>query len=261
MHQLLVGTKKGLFVLRGDATRGLPRSTRGRSTARSSSSRCAIPGPGVLRLRDERVLRPSVDVHRRPRGRVAGGRGPGVPRRARISPSSGSGSWSPGEADGLLYAGVDPAALFVSTDGGRELVAEPGPLDRTDRRRLAAGVRRARAALDLPLAGRPAAAGDRRLRGRRLAHARTAADRGARASAGLVPEYLPEEAREGSNELCVHNMHRAPHRARAPVHAVPRQRVPERRRRRDLERHRRGAAQRVRLPPGRSTRTTRTAHS
>ena len=28
--------------------------------------------------------------------------------------------WSirPGEADGLMYAGVAPAALFVSTDGG-----------------------------------------------------------------------------------------------------------------------------------------------
>jgi photosystem II stability/assembly factor-like uncharacterized protein len=27
---------------------------------------------------------------------------------------------------------------------------------------------------------------------------------------GLVPEYMPEEAREGTNVLCVHNMHRAP---------------------------------------------------
>ncbi|MGZ8805420.1 MAG: WD40/YVTN/BNR-like repeat-containing protein, partial [Microbacterium sp.] len=30
--------------------------------------------------------------------------------------------------------------------------------------------------------------------------------------AGLVPEYMPEEAREGTNVLCVHNMHRAPTR-------------------------------------------------
>ncbi len=29
---------------------------------------------------------------------------------------------------------------------------------------------------------------------------------------GLVPEYMPEEAREGTNALCVHNMHRAPTR-------------------------------------------------
>jgi hypothetical protein len=31
-----------------------------------------------------------------------------------------------------------------------------------------------------------------------------------RGNRGLVPRYLPEEAREGSNDLCVHNMHRAP---------------------------------------------------
>ncbi len=26
----------------------------------------------------------------------------------------------------------------------------------------------------------------------------------------MVPEYMPEEEREGTNALCVHNMHRAP---------------------------------------------------
>ena len=29
---------------------------------------------------------------------------------------------------------------------------------------------------------------------------------------GLVPEYMPEEEREDTNALCVHNMHRAPRR-------------------------------------------------
>ena len=29
---------------------------------------------------------------------------------------------------------------------------------------------------------------------------------------GLVPEYMPEEARAETNVLCVHNMHRAPAR-------------------------------------------------
>jgi photosystem II stability/assembly factor-like uncharacterized protein len=31
-----------------------------------------------------------------------------------------------------------------------------------------------------------------------------------RGNKGLVPRYVPEDAREGSTDLCVHNMHRAP---------------------------------------------------
>ena len=51
----------------------------------------------------------------------------------------------------------------------------------------------------------------------------------------------PEEAREDTLTLCVHNMHRAPTRAGTALHAVPRRRLPLGRRRRDRGRHRRTA--------------------
>jgi photosystem II stability/assembly factor-like uncharacterized protein len=114
----------------------------------------------------------------------------------------------PGETDGLLYAGVAPAALFVSTDGGRSWSLneslwkhrrsgewEPGAGGLAlhsicpwpgDDRRLAVGV---------------SAAG--------VWITDDGGDAWRTGYEGLVPEYLPEDAREGTNALCVHNMHRA----------------------------------------------------
>ncbi len=115
----------------------------------------------------------------------------------------------PGEADGCLYAGVDPAALFESRDAGltwslnRALWDQPGRAEwqpgagglalhsicpwRGDPSRLAVGI----SAVGVWLTDDG---------GETWRHG----------NAGLVPRYLPEEARQGSLDLCVHNMQRAP---------------------------------------------------
>ena len=111
MTELLVGTKKGLFVLEGDAGSEKPFEVKAR----------AFPGNVVeFAIRDPRngeVLAsvtsghygPRVMVTRRPHRRVGADDGIAYPEGddwtlERI--------WSikPGEADGLMYAGVAPAA-------------------------------------------------------------------------------------------------------------------------------------------------------
>jgi photosystem II stability/assembly factor-like uncharacterized protein len=118
--------------------------------------------------------------------------------------------WSiePGEVDGLLYAGVAPAALFSSTDGGMTWELN-------------------RALHDQPTRGswEPGAGGlclhsiatwpddpSRLAIGISAVGVWLSEDAGAswrNGNEGLVPRYLPEEAREGTINLCVHNMHRA----------------------------------------------------
>lgn len=114
----------------------------------------------------------------------------------------------PGVVEGELWAGVAPAALFHSTDWGaswqlvRSLWEVPGRVTWEgglgglclhsicpwpgDAQRLAVGI---------------SAAG--------VWITEDGGQSWRRGGQGLVPRYLPEEAREGSTMLCVHNMHRA----------------------------------------------------
>jgi len=116
-----------------------------------------------------------------------------------------------GEAEGVMYAGGDPGVLFESTDGGaswsinqplwehrvsedwqpgggglclHSIVPWPG-----DPRRLTVGV---------------SAAG--------VWHTDDGGRTWRRGNRGIAPRYLPEEAREGSNQLCIHHLERAPGR-------------------------------------------------
>ncbi len=210
MTELLVGTKKGLFVLRGEATAGAPFEIAHR----------AFPGDVVeFAIRDPRSGRyfasvtsgfygPRLMFADDPAGEWRQASGPAFPEGSETSVER---IWvvKAGESDGLLYAGVDPAALFASTDGG-ETWSLNEPLWKE---RLAGEWKPGLGGLALhsicPWPGDP----------QRLAVGVSAAgvwiteDAGQtwRAGfAGLVPEYLPEEAREGTNVLCVHNMNRAP---------------------------------------------------
>jgi photosystem II stability/assembly factor-like uncharacterized protein len=209
MTELLVGTKKGLFVLRGGPSSGRPYEIVTR----------AFPGDVVeYAMRDARTGRyfaahtsgfygPRLMFTDDPTGEWTQAEGPAFPDDAETSLER---IWTivPGEADGLLYAGVAPAALFVSTDGGRSWSLneslwkhrrsgdwEPGAGGLAlhsicpwpgDERRLAVGV---------------SAAG--------VWITDDGGDTWRTGYEGLVPEYIPEDAREGTNALCVHNMHRA----------------------------------------------------
>ena len=117
MRELLVGTKKGLFVLRGEQPDALAVAAR------------AFEGDVVeFAMRDPRTGRyfasvtsgfygPRVMWTDDPLGEWQAAKGPAFPEGTETSVDR---IWviTPGEADGVLYAGVAPAALFMSTDGG-----------------------------------------------------------------------------------------------------------------------------------------------
>jgi photosystem II stability/assembly factor-like uncharacterized protein len=117
----------------------------------------------------------------------------------------------PGEADGQLWAGTDPAALWESRDGGETWSRN----EALWKERIAGDWQPGLGGLALhsicPWPGDPM----------KLAVGISAAgvwitDDGGQSwrtgYTGLVPEYMPEEARADTNVLCVHNMHRAPAR-------------------------------------------------
>jgi len=212
MTELLVGTKKGLFVMRGDPSTGRPYEIATR----------AFPGDVVeFAMRDARTGRyfaahtsgfygPRIMFTDDPTGEWIQSDGPAFPEDGETSLER---IWTitPGETDGLLYAGAAPAALFVSTDGG-----ESWSLNESLWKERRAGDWQPGAG-GLALHSICPWPGDER----RLAVGVSAAgvwitddggDTWHTGDEGLVPEYIPEDAREGTSALCVHNMHRAPTR-------------------------------------------------
>jgi sulfur carrier protein ThiS len=207
--EVLVGTKKGLFVLRG------PRGGPMRVATR------AFPGMAVeYAIRDPRTgtylasvthgqFGPHVFLAEDPTGEweqsdgpaFADGEGASVERIWKIQP---------GEEEGLLYAGVDPAALFESRDGGRTWRLNRGLWDQPSRvERWTPGLGGLALHSICPWPGDPS----------RLAVGISAVgvwlteDGGLSwriSNDGIVPRYLPEDARADPYGRCVHNMHRAP---------------------------------------------------
>ena len=207
MKELLVGTKKGLFVLRGDGPGAFEIATR------------AFAGDVVeYAMRDPRSGRYFASV-------TSGFYGPRL-----MWTDDPSGEWEHaatlamppdtdatlervwvikhGEADGQLWAGSDPAALWESRDGGLTWLRN----EALWKERIAGDWQPGLGGLALhsicTWPGDP----------KKLAIAVSAAgvwitDDGGSSwrtgYTGLVPEYMPEEARGDTNVLCVHNMHRA----------------------------------------------------
>ena len=206
--ELLVGTRKGLFVLRGPRNGELDVVTR------------AFAGTTVeFAMRDPRTGRyfasvtsaqfgPRVHVADDPTGEWEPTDGPKFPEDEDASVDR---TWVivPGEEDGLLYAGVAPAALFESRDGGMTWELNRGMWDQPSRKEWQPGAGGLALHSIAPWPGQPS----------RLAIGISAAgvwlseDAGrtwTNGNAGLVPRYLPEDAREDAIDLCVHNMYRAP---------------------------------------------------
>jgi hypothetical protein len=211
MTELLVGTKKGLFVLEGEpgggfeirtrAFEGQPveyatRDTRtGRYLATMTSP---FYGPKIFYTDDlgseweqaEGVALPEGDEKALERVWII----------------------RPGEADGLLYAGGDPGVLFESHDGGATWEINAGLWDQPSRPQWQPG------GGGLCLHSIATWPGDPN----RLAVAISAAgmwlseDGGQswrRGNQGINPRYLPEEALKDENAgRCVHHVERAPRR-------------------------------------------------
>lgn len=210
MTELLIGTKKGLFVLHGDPGSGFE------VTARAFAGE-----PVDYAMRDPRTGRllatisspfygPKIFYADDPTGAWSQAEGVALP--------AGGGEalvriWviEAGEDDGVLYAGGDPGVLFESTDGGHSW-------------QLNEALRRHRADEDwqpgggglclhsiVPWPGEP----DRLTVAVSAAGVWHTEDHGRtwhRGNRGILARYLPEDAYEATTQLCVHHLERAPTR-------------------------------------------------
>ncbi len=206
--ELLVGTRKGLFLLRG------PRGDRMDVVTRLFEGQVV-----EYATRDPRSgtyfasvthgqFGPRLYFARDPGGEWEQAEGPSFPEEAGASLSR---IWviEPGAEPGVVWAGVAPAALFRSIDGGRSWELNRPLWDDPSRPSWEGGFGGLCLHSICTWPGDPS----------RLAIGISAAgvwlseDGGEswrRGNTGLVARYMPEDAREGATDLCVHNMHRSP---------------------------------------------------
>jgi photosystem II stability/assembly factor-like uncharacterized protein len=209
MTQLLVGTKKGLFVLEGDGE------------TFELASRSFAGEPVEYAMRDPRSGRtfacvtsafygPKLFFADDPSGEWEQAEGLALPEGAEQALER---LWTvvPGEEDGLLYAGGAPGVLFESHDGGRTWTLNDALWNQPTRPDWSPGAGGMCLHSIATWPGDPS----------RLALGISAvgvwlSDDGGQTwrhgNAGLVPRYLPEEARADTITLCVHSMQRAPRR-------------------------------------------------
>jgi photosystem II stability/assembly factor-like uncharacterized protein len=211
MTELLVATKKGLFVLEGEP--GGPFDVTARAFA-------GEPVEHALRdARSGRLVASVTSAWHGPKIWWADDPGGEWEQAAGVVLPEGSEKaleriWviAAGEGDdGLLYAGGDPGVLFESRDGGASWALNEALWAEQQRSRWQPGGGGLCLHSIVPWPGEP----------ERLAVAVSAAgiwlteDGGRsweRGNAGLAAGYMPEEAREETNDLCVHHVERAPAR-------------------------------------------------
>jgi molybdopterin converting factor small subunit len=207
--ELLVGTRKGLFVLRGP--RGGPMG----EVARRFGGQVV-----EFAVRDRRTGRYFASVtHGQYGPRLYFSDDPLAERWEQASgPAFPEGTdaalvriWviQAGEEPGVLWAGSDPGALFKSMDDGATWSLNRGLWDEPSRPSWEPG------AGGLCLHSIATWPGDpsRMAVGISAAGVWLTDDGGEtwrRGNKGLVARYLPEETGEGADDLCVHNIHRAP---------------------------------------------------
>jgi hypothetical protein len=208
--ELLVGTRKGLFVLEGEAGGGFEVRAR------------AFAGETVeYALRDARTGMLLVSVTSPFYGpkiwRADDAAGEWEQAGGVELPEGGDAAleriWTivTGEEDGVLYAGGDPGVLFESRDGGESWELNRALWERQAEGKWQPGGGGLCLHTITTWPGEPD----------RLAVAVSAAgvwltDDGGRSwrqgNAGLVPGYVPEETPPEEVGLCIHRMHRAPKR-------------------------------------------------
>ena len=211
MTELVLGTKKGLFVLRGGCDHGF-----------DVVARAFAGEPVDYAMRDPRTGRLFATVSSPfygPKIWYADDRPTGEWHQASgvALPEGGDAAlvriWviAPGERDGLLYAGGDPGVLFESRDGGASWELNEALWNHPTRGLWQPGGGGLCLHSIVPWPGDP----------NRLLVAVSAAgvwltdDGGSswrQGNRGITARYLPEEAREHATNLCVHHIERSPNR-------------------------------------------------
>jgi len=207
MTELLVGTKKGLFVLEGEP--GGPLEVTARAFA-GEPVEYAMRDP-----RTGRLLAAVTSPFYGPKIWLADDAAGEWEQAAGVALPEGEDAaleriWVivPGAADGAVYAGGDPGVLFSSADGGTSWELVRSLWDHPTRPRWQPGGGGLCLHSIVPWPGDPD----------RLALAISAVgvwltgDGGRtwrHGNDGLVARYMPEDAREGTMDLCVHDLHRA----------------------------------------------------
>ncbi|HEX2103976.1 MAG TPA: hypothetical protein VHF51_10020 [Solirubrobacteraceae bacterium] len=210
MTELLVGTKKGMFVLEGEP--GGPFAVTARAFA-GEPVEYAMRDP-----RSGRLLAAVTSAFYGPKIWHADDAGGEWEQAGGVALPEGEDAaleriWVivAGEADGALYAGGDPGVLFRSTDGGTSWELDRTLWDHPTRPKWQPGGGGLCLHSIVPWPGDP----DRLALGISAVGVWLTDDGGRtwrHGNDGLVARYMPEEAREGTMDLCVHNLHRAPAR-------------------------------------------------
>jgi photosystem II stability/assembly factor-like uncharacterized protein len=211
MTELIVGTKKGLFILNGEPGQEFEVTTRAFAGEPVDYAVRDLRSGHLLATTTSPFYGPKIWHTDDPSGEWAQADGVELPAG---SDKALERIWviTPGEVDGKLYAGGDPGVLFESDDGGATWTVNRGLWDQPSREAWQPG------GGGLCLHSIATWPGDPD----KLAVAISAAgmwlseDGGntwRRANDGLVPRYLPEEARQEDDAgKCVHHVERAPQR-------------------------------------------------
>jgi photosystem II stability/assembly factor-like uncharacterized protein len=205
--ELLVGTRKGLFVLRG------PRGQEAQIATRQFSGQVV-----EFAMRDDRTGRyfasvtgfygPKVYHAEDPAGEWEQSDGPAFPEDADTKLDR---VWviRKGVEPDVLWAGAAPASLWKSENGGKSWQLNEGLWNDPSRPSWQPGAGGlalhsiciwpddpSRLAVGISAAG--------------VWLSEDGGQTWRRGNKGIVARYLPEEKREGAVDLCVHNMHRTP---------------------------------------------------
>jgi photosystem II stability/assembly factor-like uncharacterized protein len=210
MTELLVGTKKGLFVLEGEPGAGFEVNARAfagepveyamrepRTGRLLASVTSAFYGPKIWHADDAAGEWQQADGVALPEG------GDAALERIWVIVA--------GESDGTVYAGGDPGVLFESRDGGTTWALDRTLWDHPTRPDWQPGGGGLCLHSIVPWPGDA----DRLALGISAVGVWLTEDGGRtwrHGNEGIVARYLPEDARDGSTALCVHDLQRAPRR-------------------------------------------------
>ena len=207
MTELLVGTKKGLFVFEGEP---------GGEFTQSARAFAGDPVDNAMRdPRSGRLIASVTSPFYGPKIFFADDAGGEWTQAEGVSLPKGEDAalarvWTivAGEDD-VLYAGADPGVLFESRDAGESWTINQGLWNEPSRPEWQPGGGGLCIHSIVPWPGEP----DRLALGISAAGVWLTDDHGAswrRGNAGLIARYMPEEMQAVTNDLCVHAIKRAP---------------------------------------------------